>query len=70
MEIIPDLEPYKVNYNEALKGKTRYNLKVRKFENKLVNKLPNEFKNALKYYNHRNSRTISWYIDSNDYFLK
>jgi len=70
MEIIPDLDPYKVIYNENLHYKTRYNLKIRKFENKLANKLPNEFKNALKYYNHRNSKIISWYFDSNDYFLK
>lgn len=70
MEIIPDLGQYKVNYHERFHYKTKYNFELRAFEKKLSNKLPNEFKNALKYYNHRNSNAYSWYIDSNDYFIQ
>ena len=70
MEIIPDLAQYKVNYNESFKFRTRLNLCIRQYEKKLSHKLPNEFKNALKCYNHRNSKTISWYNDTNDYFIQ
>lgn len=45
---------------------TLYNLKVRDYEDSLIDKMPNEFKNSLRDYNHRNEGEFGG-IDMNSY---
>lgn len=68
MEIIPELKE-KVIYPKGvpIHRTTLFNIKVRELHRSLINKLPNEFKYTLSGYNHRNTRCISWYIDTNNY---
>jgi hypothetical protein len=68
MEIIPDLDE-KVIYPKGgpRSWATIRTFDIQKYERRLRNKLPNEFKNVLRGYNHRNADIISWYHDQNDY---
>lgn len=68
METIPNLYG-KVIYPKGipLDKRTIYNFILRKYDDSLINKVPNEFKYMLKNYNHRNTGIVSWYIDTNNY---
>lgn len=45
---------------------TIYNIMVRDYEDSLIEKMPNEFKNSLRDYNHRNQGEFKG-IDTNSY---
>jgi len=68
MEIVPEELDERVMYPKGVSfdGKTLLNFKVRKFNQLLMNKLPNEFRHMLKGYNHRNNSSV-FHIDTNNY---
>ncbi len=70
MEIIPDLRHYPISYNAPLQWRSIRNLEIYKFIRKLEDKLPNEYKHALKQYNHLNKAQICCYSDENEYYLQ
>lgn len=59
--------PKKKKPKRKVAGATILNCRLRQYDEELVRKLPNEFRDSFKDYNHKSISESPWHFDHNNY---